>query len=103
MTGQRVITALPSNQGGAAAVGPSGLVRLSFNTKCQLPIFDIVIYVGCGERGNEMTRRTQIISERNRPSNWPVHHAADVLIANLNIPVAARGDDLHRVAIARLP
>ncbi|MEG0296452.1 MAG: V-type ATP synthase subunit A [Clostridium sp.] len=93
-TGQRVIdTFFPVAKGGAAAVpGPFGAGK----TVVQHAIAkwgdsDIVVYVGCGERGNEMTDVLNEFPELIDPKTGQSLMKRTVLIANTsNMPVAAR-------------
>ncbi len=59
ITGQRVIDCMfPIAKGGVAAIpGPfgSGKTVTQHQLRCQGAEADIVVYIGCGERGNEMT------------------------------------------------
>ena len=94
ITGQRVIdTFFPVAKGGAASIpGPFG----SGKTVIQHPIAkyadaDVVIYVGCGERGNEMTDVLDEFPELIDPKTGESIMKRTVLIANTsNMPVAAR-------------
>ena len=94
ITGQRVIdTLFPIAKGGTAAI-PGGFGTGKTMTQHQLAKWcdaDIIIYVGCGERGNEMSQVLQEFSELIDPkSNRPMTDRT-VLIANTsNMPVAAR-------------
>ena len=94
VTGQRVIdTFFPIAKGGAAAVpGPFGAGK----TVVQHAIAkwgdsEIVVYVGCGERGNEMTDVVNEFPELIDPKTGESLMKRTVLIANTsNMPVAAR-------------
>lgn len=99
VTGQRVIdTLFPIAKGGAAAV-PGGfgagktMMQHSIAKWCDA---DIIVYVGCGERGNEMTQVLEEFSELIDPkSNKPLLDRT-VLIANTsNMPVAAREASIY--------
>lgn len=58
---------------------------------------DIIIYVGCGERGNEMTQVLTEFSDITDPKTGRPLLDRTMLIANTsNMPVAARGFNLHR-------
>ena len=94
VTGQRIIdTLFPIGKGGAAAIpGPFGAGKTM--TQHQLAKWsdaDIIVYLGCGERGNEMTQALEEFSELKDPrSGLPLMNRT-VLIANTsNMPVAAR-------------
>ena len=94
ITGQRVIdTMFPLAKGGAAAI-PGGFGTGKTMTQHQLAKWcdaDIIIYVGCGERGNEMTQALQEFSELTDPRTGKSLMDRTVLIANTsNMPVAAR-------------
>ena len=100
ITGQRVIdTMFPLAKGGAAAI-PGGFGTGKTMTQHQIAKWcdaDIIIYVGCGERGNEMTAGAGGVQRAGRPQ-----HAASrlmertVLIANTsNMPVAAREASIY--------
>ncbi len=94
VTGQRVIdTLVPIAKGGTAAV-PGGFGTGKTMTQHQLAKWcdaDIIIYIGCGERGNEMTQVLEEFSALIDPkTNRPLTDRT-VLIANTsNMPVAAR-------------
>ena len=94
ITGQRVIdTMFPLAKGGAAAI-PGGFGTGKTMTQHQIAKWcdaDIIIYVGCGERGNEMTQALQEFSELVDPRTGKSLMDRTVLIANTsNMPVAAR-------------
>ena len=99
ITGQRVIDALfPIAKGGAAAI-PGGFGTGKTMTQHQLAKWcdaDIIVYVGCGERGNEMSQVLEEFSELIDPkSNRPMTDRT-VLIANTsNMPVAAREASIY--------
>ena len=93
VTGQRVIdTLFPIAKGGTAAI-PGGFGTGKTMTQHQLAKWcdaDIIVYVGCGERGNEMTQVLEEFRELIDPkSNKPLTDRT-VLIANTsNMPVAS--------------
>ena len=97
ITGQRVIdTFFPVAKGGTAAIpGPFG----SGKTVVQHQIAkyaDVVIYVGCGERGNEMTDVLNEFPELVDPKTGESIMKRTVLIANTsNMPVAAREASIY--------
>ena len=99
VTGQRVIdTLFPIAKGGAAAI-PGGFGTGKTMTQHQLAKWcdaDVIVYVGCGERGNEMTQVLEEFSELIDPkSNRPLTDRT-VLIANTsNMPVAAREASIY--------
>lgn len=99
VTGQRVIdTLFPIAKGGAAAI-PGGFGTGKTMTQHQLAKWcdaDIIVYVGCGERGNEMTQVLEEFRELIDPkSNKPLTDRT-VLIANTsNMPVAAREASIY--------
>jgi len=99
VTGQRVIDSLfPIAKGGAAAV-PGGFGTGKTMTQHQLAKWcdaDIIIYVGCGERGNEMTQALTEFSELVDPKSGRPLTDRTVLIANTsNMPVAAREASIY--------
>ena len=99
ITGQRVIdTLFPVAKGGAAAI-PGGFGTGKTMTQHQLAKWcdaDIIIYVGCGERGNEMTNALEEFSELIDPKNGRPLTDRTVLIANTsNMPVAAREASIY--------
>lgn len=94
ITGQRVIdTLFPMAKGGTAAV-PGGFGAGKTMTQHQLAKWsdaDIIIYIGCGERGNEMTQVLQEFGELADPKTGSLLMDRTALIANTsNMPVAAR-------------
>ncbi|MFH1408958.1 MAG: V-type ATP synthase subunit A [Nanoarchaeota archaeon] len=94
ITGQRIYDALfPLAKGGTAAIpGPFGAGKtVSQQTLAKWADADIIVYVGCGERGNEMTEVLKEFPELIDPkTNRPLLNRT-VLIANTsNMPVAAR-------------
>ena len=99
VTGQRVIdTLFPIAKGGVAAVpGPFG----SGKTVVQHQLVkwadaDIVVYIGCGERGNEMTDVLNEFPELKDPKTGKSLMARTVLIANTSdMPVAAREASIY--------
>ena len=99
VTGQRVIdTFFPIAKGGAAAV-PGGFGAGKTMTQHQLAKWcdaDIIVYVGCGERGNEMTQVLEEFSELVDPKSHKPLTDRTVLIANTsNMPVAAREASIY--------
>ena len=94
ITGQRIIdTLFPIGKGGAAAIpGPFGAGKTM--TQHQLAKWsdaDIIVYLGCGERGNEMTQALEEFSELLDPKSQQPLMNRTILIANTsNMPVAAR-------------
>ena len=99
ITGQRVIdTLLPISKGGTAAV-PGGFGAGKTMTQHQLAKWcdaDIIIYVGCGERGNEMSQVLQEFGELIDPKSGRPMTDRTVLIANTsNMPVAAREASIY--------
>ena len=99
ITGQRVIdTLFPIAKGGTAAI-PGGFGTGKTMTQHQLAKWcdaDIIIYVGCGERGNEMSQVLEEFSELiDQKSQRPMTDRT-VLIANTsNMPVAAREASIY--------
>ncbi len=99
ITGQRVIdTLLPISKGGTAAV-PGGFGAGKTMTQHQLAKWcdaDIIVYVGCGERGNEMSQVLQEFGELIDPKSSRPMTDRTVLIANTsNMPVAAREASIY--------
>ena len=99
ITGQRIMdTLFPVAKGGTAAI-PGGFGTGKTMNQHQLAKWcdaDIIIYVGCGERGNEMSQVLSEFSELIDPkSNRPMTDRT-VLIANTsNMPVAAREASIY--------
>lgn len=99
VTGQRVIdTVFPVAKGGAAAI-PGGFGTGKTMTQHQLAKWcdaDIIIYVGCGERGNEMTQVLSEFSDITDPKTGRPLLDRTMLIANTsNMPVAAREASIY--------
>ncbi len=99
ITGQRVIdTILPIAKGGTAAV-PGGFGTGKTMTQHQLAKWcdaDIIVYIGCGERGNEMTQVLEEFSHLIDPKTGNALTDRTVLIANTsNMPVAAREASIY--------
>jgi V/A-type H+-transporting ATPase subunit A len=99
ITGQRVIdTFFPIAKGGTAAI-PGGFGTGKTMTQHQLAKWsdaDIIVYIGCGERGNEMTEVLEDFPKLIDPtSNLPLMNRT-ILIANTsNMPVAAREASIY--------
>ncbi len=99
ITGQRVIdTLFPISKGGTAAI-PGGFGTGKTMTQHQLAKWcdaDIIVYVGCGERGNEMSQVLQEFSELIDPKTGRPMTDRTTLIANTsNMPVAAREASIY--------
>ena len=99
ITGQRVLdTMFPIAKGGTAAI-PGGFGTGKTMTQHQLAKWcdaDIIVYVGCGERGNEMTQVLKEFGELVDPKSGQKLTARTVLIANTsNMPVAAREASIY--------
>lgn len=99
VTGQRVIdTLVPIAKGGTAAI-PGGFGTGKTMTQHQLAKWcdaDIIVYIGCGERGNEMTQVLEEFSELVDPKSGRPLTDRTVLIANTsNMPVAAREASIY--------
>ncbi len=94
VTGQRVIdTLFPIARGGAGAIpGDFGTGKTVLQQQlAKWSDADIVIYVGCGERGNEMTDVLRSLPELEDPRTGRSLMERTVLVANTsNMPVAAR-------------
>ncbi len=99
ITGQRIIdTLFPIAKGGCAAIpGPFGAGKTV--TQHQLAKWsdaDIIVYLGCGERGNEMTQVLEEFGELIDPRTKQPLLNRTVLIANTsNMPVAAREASIY--------
>lgn len=98
-TGQRVIdTMFPVAKGGAAAVpGPFGAGKTVVQHQiAKWADVDLVVYVGCGERGNEMTDVINEFPELIDPNTGRSIMERTILIANTsNMPVAAREASIY--------
>lgn len=99
ITGQRIFdTLFPIGKGGTAAV-PGGFGAGKTMTQHQLAKWcdaDIIVYVGCGERGNEMTQVLDEFGELIDPKTGHKLTDRTVLIANTsNMPVAAREASIY--------
>lgn len=99
ITGQRVIdTFFPVAKGGTAAIpGPFGSGKTVVQHQlAKWADADIVVYVGCGERGNEMTDVLMEFPELEDPRTGESLMKRTVLIANTsNMPVAAREASIY--------
>ena len=99
VTGQRIIdTMFPIAKGGTAAI-PGGFGTGKTMTQHQIAKWsdaDIIIYIGCGERGNEMTQVLEEFSELVDPKSGNPLMDRTTLIANTsNMPVAAREASIY--------
>ena len=99
VTGQRIIdTMFPIAKGGTAAI-PGGFVTGKTMTQHQIAKWsdaDIIIYIGCGERGNEMTQVLEEFGELTDPRTGNPLMDRTTLIANTsNMPVAAREASIY--------
>ncbi|HYM71266.1 MAG TPA: V-type ATP synthase subunit A [bacterium] len=99
VTGQRVLDVLfPVAMGGTAAVpGPFGSGKTVVQqTLSKWSNADIIVYVGCGERGNEMTDVLTEFPELEDPRNGRPLMERTILVANTsNMPVAAREASIY--------
>ena len=99
VTGQRVIdTLFPIAKGGVAAVpGPFGSGKTVVQHQlAKWADADIIVYVGCGERGNEMTDVLNEFPELKDPKTGEPLMKRTVLIANTSdMPVAAREASIY--------
>ena len=99
VTGQRVVdTFFPIAKGGVAAVpGPFGSGKTVIQHQlAKWAEADIVVYIGCGERGNEMTDVLNEFPELKDPKTGQSLMERTVLIANTSdIPVAAREASIY--------
>ena len=95
VTGQRIMdTLFPLAKGGTAAIG----TRKTMNQHqiAKWADADIIIYIGCGERGNEMTQVLEEFSELTDPKSGNPLMDRTTLIANTsNMPVAAREASIY--------
>jgi len=99
ITGQRVIdTFFPLAKGGSASI-PGGFGTGKTITQQQLAKWsdaDVIIYVGCGERGNEMVDILTSFPELNDPKSGKPLMERTILIANTsNMPVSAREASIY--------
>ena len=99
VTGQRILdTMFPIAKGGTAAI-PGGFGTGKTMTQHQIAKWsdaDIIIYIGCGERGNEMTQVLEEFSELVDPKSGNPLMDRTTLIANTsNMPVAAREASIY--------
>ena len=99
VTGQRVLdTLFPLGKGGAAAI-PGGFGAGKTVLQHQIAKWSdaqVVVYVGCGERGNEMTEVLQEFPELIDPQSGRPMMERTVLVANTsNMPVAAREASIY--------
>lgn len=99
ITGQRILdTLFPIAKGGTAAV-PGGFGTGKTMTQHQIAKWsdaDIIIYIGCGERGNEMTQVLEDFSKLIDPKSGNPLMDRTTLIANTsNMPVAAREASIY--------
>ena len=98
-TGQRILDVFfPLAKGGTVAI-PGGFGTGKTMTQHQLAKYadaDIIIYIGCGERGNEMTEVLEDFPKLIDPNNGKPLMERTVLIANTsNMPVAAREASIY--------
>ena len=99
VTGQRVMdTLFPIAKGGTAAI-PGGFGTGKTMNQHQIAKWsdaDIIVYIGCGERGNEMTQVLEDFSKLADPKTGNMMMARTTLIANTsNMPVAAREASIY--------
>lgn len=99
VTGQRVLdTIFPLSRGGTAAI-PGGFGTGKTMTQHSIAKFsdaNVIIYIGCGERGNEMTEVLEDFSRLEDPKTGNKLMARTSLIANTsNMPVAAREASIY--------
>lgn len=99
ITGQRIIdTLFPIAKGGTAAI-PGGFGTGKTMNQHQIAKWadaDIIIYIGCGERGNEMTEVLEDFSKLVDPRSGKALMQRTCLIANVsNMPVAAREASIY--------
>ena len=99
VTGQRVIDSIfPITKGGTAAI-PGGFGTGKTVLQHQLAKWcdaDIIVYIGCGERGNEMTKVVEDFPKLTDPRTGRPLMERTILIANTsNMPVAARETSIY--------
>jgi V/A-type H+-transporting ATPase subunit A len=99
ITGQRVLdTFFPLPRGGAAGM-PGGFgtgKTILQHQLCKWAQADVIVYVGCGERGNEMTRMLRELPALTDPRTGRALAERTVLIANTsNMPVPAREASIY--------
>ncbi|MFB6158027.1 MAG: V-type ATP synthase subunit A [Candidatus Nanohalobium sp.] len=99
ITGQRVLDGMfPIAKGGTAAIpGPFGSGKtVTQQSLAKFSDADIIVYIGCGERGNEMTEVLEEFPELEDPQTGDKIINRTVLIANTsNMPVAAREASIY--------
>jgi len=99
ITGTRVLDIMfPIAKGGSAAVpGPFGSGKTVLNQQiAKWADSDIVIYIGCGERGNEMTEVLEEFPKLKDPKTGKPLMYRTILIANTsNMPIAAREASIY--------
>lgn len=99
LTGQRILdTLFPIAKGGTAAV-PGGFGTGKTMTQHQIAKWsdaDIIIYIGCGERGNEMTQVLEDFKKLTDPkTNNPLMDRTTLIANTSNMPVAAREASIY--------
>ena len=99
VTGQRILdTMFPIAKGGTACI-PGGFGTGKTMTQHQIAKWsdaDIIIYIGCGERGNEMTQVLEEFGELIDPkSGNPLMHRTALIANTSNMPVAAREASIY--------
>jgi len=99
ITGQRILDCLfPVARGGKAAI-PGGFgtgKTVILETLAKWSDADIIVYVGCGERGNEMAGLLDEFRQLEDPRSGRLLHERTVIIANTsNMPVAAREASIY--------
>ena len=99
VTGQRIVDTIPPVAKGGTAAIPGGFGTGKTMTQHQLAKWcdaDIIVYIGCGERGNEMTQVLEEFSELVDPKSGNPLMDRTTLIANTsNMPVAAREASIY--------
>ncbi|HET9905966.1 MAG TPA: V-type ATP synthase subunit A, partial [Anaerolineales bacterium] len=99
VTGQRILdTFFPVAKGGAAGIpGPFGSGKtVTQHSIAKWADADIIVYIGCGERGNEMTEVLEEFPKLEDPRTGAPLMERTVLIANTsNMPVAAREASIY--------
>jgi V/A-type H+-transporting ATPase subunit A len=102
ITGQRILdTFFPVAKGGAAGIpGPFGSGKtVTQHSIAKWADADIIVYIGCGERGNEMTEVLQEFPHLIDPNTPFGTHRADS--EHVNMPVAAREASIYQASPSR--
>jgi len=102
VTGQRCIDFLFTLARGGTAIFPGGFgtgKTVLEQSLAKFAVCDVVIYVGCGERGNEMADMLDEFATLQDPwSKKPLMHRTVVVVNTSNMPVAAREASIYTAA-----